>query len=103
MSYVNILQAFLGRSKMCTLVFGLRKTVCISHFCPMSSQILSYINIFDINRRLLAQAMDVKYVVSNLGHYKSDLDHLGSHHIHFKNHLSQHKGDRSHKQTVLVH
>ena len=27
--------------------------------CPMSSQILSYINIFDINRKLLAQATDV--------------------------------------------
>ena len=29
--------------------------------CPMSSQILSY-----SNRKLLAQATDVKYVVSNL-------------------------------------
>ena len=29
----------------------------------MSSQILSYINIFDINRSLLAQAGDVKYAV----------------------------------------
>ena len=32
----------------------------------MSSQILSYINIFDINKKLLAQATDVKYAVSNL-------------------------------------
>ena len=32
----------------------------------MSSQILSDINIFDINRKLLAQATDVKYFVSNL-------------------------------------
>ena len=32
----------------------------------MSSQILSYINIFDINRKPLAQAMDVKYCVSNI-------------------------------------
>ena len=31
----------------------------------MSSQILSYINIFDINRKLLAQATDVKYFVAN--------------------------------------
>ena len=30
----------------------------VSQFCPMSSQILSYINIFDINRKLLAQATD---------------------------------------------
>ena len=66
MSYVNILHAFLAGRKMCVLLFGLRKTVCISQFCPMSSQIMSYINIFDINRKLLAQATDVKYVVSNL-------------------------------------
>ena len=32
----------------------------------MSSQILSYINIFDINRKLLAQATDVKYVVCKI-------------------------------------
>ena len=57
MSYVNILHAFLV--KICALFFGLRKTVCISQFCPMSSQILSYINIFDINGKLLAQATDV--------------------------------------------
>ena len=67
MSYVNILvHAFLVRRKICALFFGLRKTVCISQFCPMSSQILSYINIFDINGKLLAQATDVKDVVSNL-------------------------------------
>ena len=66
MSYVNILHAFLVRRKICALFFGLRKTVCISQFCPMTTQILSYINIFDINRKLLAQATDVKYVVSNL-------------------------------------
>ena len=60
MSYVNILHAFLARRKMCALLFGLRKIVCISQFCPMSSQILSYINIFDINGKLLAQATDVK-------------------------------------------
>ena len=40
--------------------------ICISQFRPRSSQILSHINIFDINRKLLAQATDVKYVVSNL-------------------------------------
>ena len=32
----------------------------------MSSHILSYINIVEINRELLAQATDVKYFVSNL-------------------------------------
>ena len=66
MSYVNILHVFLAGRKMCAIFFGLRKIVCIAQFCPMSSQILSYINIFDINRKLLAQATDVKYVVSNL-------------------------------------
>ena len=66
MSYVNILHAFSFTRKICALFYGLRKIVCISQFCPMSSQILSYINIFDINRNLLAQATDVKYVVSNL-------------------------------------
>ena len=66
MSYVNILHAFLAGRKMCAIFFGLRKIVCISQFCQLSSQILSYINIFDINRKLLAQATDVKYVVSNL-------------------------------------
>ena len=66
MSYVTILHAFLARRKICALFFGLRKIVCISQFCPMSSQILSYINIFDINRKLLAQATDVKYFVSSI-------------------------------------
>ena len=60
MSYVNILHAFFARRKMCALFLGLRKIVCISHFCPMSGQILGYINIFDINGKLLAQATDVK-------------------------------------------
>ena len=45
MSYVNILHFFGARLKMCALLFGLRKIVCISQLCPMSSQILSYINI----------------------------------------------------------
>ena len=66
MSYVNILHAFLFTRIICALFYGLRKIVCISQFCPMSSQILSYINIFDINRKLLAQAMDVNYVLSDL-------------------------------------
>ena len=66
MSYVNTLHAFLFTRKICALFYGLRKIVCISQFFTMSSQILSYINIFDINRKLLAQATDVKYVVSNL-------------------------------------
>ena len=59
MSYVNILYTFLVSRKICALFFGLRKIVCISQFCPMSSQILHYINIFDINRKLPAQATDV--------------------------------------------
>ena len=66
MSYVSILHAFMVRRKICTLFFGLRQTACISQFCLMSSQILSDINIFDINRKLLAQATDVKKIVSNL-------------------------------------
>ena len=53
-----MLHAFLVRRKMCALFFGLRKTVCISQF--------SYINIFDINIKLLVQATDVNNVVSNL-------------------------------------
>ena len=60
MSYVSILHAFLVRRKICALFFRLRKTMYLT-VLPMSSQILSYINIFDINRKLLAQATDVKY------------------------------------------
>ena len=66
MSYVSISHVFLVRRKVCALFFGLRKISCFSQFCPMSSQILSYINIFGINRKLLAQATDVEYSVSNL-------------------------------------
>ena len=66
MNCVKILHALLVRRKMCVLFFELRKIVCISQFCPMSSQILSYINISDINTKLLGQAADVKYFVSNL-------------------------------------
>ena len=47
MSYVNILHGFFVRRKICALFFGLRKIVCMSS--QMSSQILSYINIFDMN------------------------------------------------------
>ena len=57
MSYVNILLAFFVRRKISSLFFRLGKIDHISHFCPLSSQILSYINIFDINRKLLAQAV----------------------------------------------
>ena len=63
-SYVNILHALLVR--LCALFFGLRKLYVSHSFAPMSSQNLSYINIFDINKKLLAQATDVKYFVSNL-------------------------------------
>ena len=66
MSYVNLLHAFLVRRKICALFFGLRKKLCASQFCLMSSEILCYINIFDIKRKLVAQATDVKYLVSNL-------------------------------------
>ena len=65
MSYANILHAFSVRREICPLFFGLREIVCISQFFPISSQILSYINIFDINGKLLAQATNVKYFVSN--------------------------------------
>ena len=57
MSYVNILLAFFVRRKISSLFFRLGKIDQISHFCPLSSLILSYINIFDINRKLLAQAI----------------------------------------------
>ena len=59
---MNILHAFLARRKMCALFFGLREIVCISQLCSMSSQILSYINIFDINRKLLAQAFTLALI-----------------------------------------
>ena len=67
MSYVNILYVFLVRRKISSLIFRLGKIYHISHYCPLSSQILGYINLFDINRNLLTQAfhMDVKYVVSD--------------------------------------
>ena len=58
--------SYVVRCTICELFLGLRKAVCISQFCPMSSQILSFINIFDINGKLLAQATDLKNVVSNL-------------------------------------
>ena len=66
MSYVNILLAFFVRRKISSLFFRLGEIDHISQFCPLSSRILSYIDIFDINRKLLVQATDVKYVVSNL-------------------------------------
>ena len=60
--------ASLKYSKKCTCAcfFRFGKIEHITHFHPLSSQILSYINIFDINENLLAQATDVKYFVSNL-------------------------------------
>ena len=66
MRYVNILFAFLVRRKISLLFLRLVKIDHISHYCPLSSNILGYINIFDINRKLLAEATDVKYFVSNL-------------------------------------
>ena len=66
MSYVNILYV-LVRRKISLLSFRFGKIDHISHYCPLSSQILSNINIFNINRNLLTQAvdMDVTYVVSD--------------------------------------
>ena len=52
MSYVNILLPFLVRGKISSLFFRLGKIDHFSHYCSLSSQILSYINIFDINRKL---------------------------------------------------
>ena len=56
MSYVNILLAFLVRCKISSLFFRLSKIDQISHYFPLSRQILNNINIFDINRKLLAHA-----------------------------------------------
>ena len=57
MSYVNILLAFLVRRKISLLFFKLRKIDHISHYCPLSSQNLNFINVFEINRELLAQGV----------------------------------------------
>ena len=56
MSYVNILLAFRVRRKISLHFFRLRRIDHISHYCPVSNQIVSYINIVDINRKLLALA-----------------------------------------------
>ena len=66
MSYVIIFLFFWLDVKLVRFSLGSGKTVRISQFCPMSSEIMSYINIFDTNRKLLAQATDGKYFVSNL-------------------------------------
>ena len=56
MSYVTILHVFLLRRTICSLFLWLGKIDSISHYCPQSSQILCYVNIFNINRKLLIQA-----------------------------------------------
>ena len=43
----------------CSLFLWLGKIDNISHYCPQSSQIFSYINIFNINRKLLIQACSI--------------------------------------------
>ena len=53
MIYVNILYVFLVRRKNSSLFFWLGKIDHSSHYCPLISHILSYINIFDINGNLL--------------------------------------------------
>ena len=51
MRYVNILHALDVNAD--ELFFMLGKIGCISHFYPMSSQMLRYVKIFDINEKLL--------------------------------------------------
>ena len=43
--------------KIGALFLRLGKIDCISHFCSMTSQILSYINILNINRKQLTKAL----------------------------------------------
>ena len=50
------LYVFLLRRKISSLFFRLGKIDHISHYCLLSGQILSYFNIFNINRNLLTQA-----------------------------------------------
>ena len=54
MSYMNILYAFLAK---CKIFSRLGNIYCIYHYYPLSSQILSYVNIFNINGKLLLQAV----------------------------------------------
>ena len=69
MSYVNILRSFLAGRKMCTLFFGLRKIVCISQLCAMSSQILAtkeviiaILNIISATTKVILATEEVNYV-----------------------------------------
>ena len=56
MNYVDILHTFLVRRKN-LLAFLQAREIVVSHiFAPLSSQILSYISICNIIRKLLAQA-----------------------------------------------
>ena len=55
-SYVNILHAFCVRRKNWRFFSGSGKLNVARIFAQSSSQILSYINIFDINAKLLAPA-----------------------------------------------
>ena len=54
MSYMNILYAFLAK---CKIFSRLGNIYCIYRYYPLSSQILSYVNIFNINGKLLLQAV----------------------------------------------
>ena len=57
---MNILFAFLVRRKISLLFFRLVKIDHISHYCSLSSKILGYINIFIINRKLLAEVLSLR-------------------------------------------
>ena len=65
MNFVNLLHAILVRRKICSLFLWLGKNDSISHYCPQSSELFSYINICNINRKFAATSfhMDVKYFV----------------------------------------
>ena len=67
MRYVNILHTCLARrEKIDELFFRLGKIDCIKHFCPMRSQMSSYVNILiSIESYWLWPSYRCKYVVSD--------------------------------------
>ena len=56
---MNILHPFWLAVKIGALFFRLGKNAHMSHLCPMSTQILNYINIFDINEKLLSHECNI--------------------------------------------
>ena len=46
---------------LCAILVWFWEIECITHFRPLSSQRLSYVNIFNINRNLLTQAFTWKW------------------------------------------